>query len=256
MSSHFLVRPWPLLSALSAVCLVAHPPAGIAEIAVKSGEQIVFLGDSITANGAASPSGFVRLVISGLESNGIKATAIPAGIIGNKSNEMLVRLDRDVIAKKPSWLALSCGLNDVWLGGRGIALEPFRDNVTAIVDRTQAAGIKVLILTSTMIGQDPANPHNQKAVAYNEVCARSRRTRNACRPTSMARCVRLPPRHLWCQLAQSAFQLRLLCGEDFLHFFARESKGVVGRGRHASENPVNAGSMDSTIAALTTARNA
>jgi lysophospholipase L1-like esterase len=169
MSSHFLVRLWSLFSALSGVCLVANPPACVAEIALKNGDKIVFLGDSITANGAASPSGFVRLVISGLESNGNKTTAIPAGIIGNKSNDLLARLDRDVIAKKPSWLALSCGLNDVWLGGRGIALEPFRDNVTAIVERTQAAGIKVLILTSTMIGEDPANPHNQKAVAYNEI---------------------------------------------------------------------------------------
>jgi len=62
-----------------------------AEVAVKSGEKIAFMGDSITQAGAR-PGGYVRLVISGLEANGIKTTAIPAGISGHKSNQMLARL--------------------------------------------------------------------------------------------------------------------------------------------------------------------
>ena len=139
------------------------------DIAVKDGQKIAFLGDSITQQGAASPSGYVRLVISGLEANGIKAICIPAGISGNKSNDMLGRVERDVIAKKADWMTLSCGVNDVWHGAGGVPLDQYKQNITAIVDQAQAAGIKVMILTSTMIGEDAPNPNNQKLVAYNDV---------------------------------------------------------------------------------------
>ncbi|MDQ3813731.1 MAG: SGNH/GDSL hydrolase family protein, partial [Armatimonadota bacterium] len=132
------------------------------------GEKIAFLGDSITQQGAGSPSGYVRLVISGLEANGVKAQAIPAGISGHKSNQMLERLDRDVIEKKPDWMTLSCGVNDVWHGAGGVPLDQYKTNITAIVDKAQAAGIKVMILTATMIQEDQSNENNQKLVAYND----------------------------------------------------------------------------------------
>jgi lysophospholipase L1-like esterase len=155
------------LLALTTVGLLAT--AGRAqEIAVKNGEKIAFLGDSITQQGAGSPSGYVRLVISGLEANGVKAEAIPAGISGHKSNQMLERLDRDVISKKPNWMTLSCGVNDVWHGERGVPLDQYKTNITSIVDKAQAAGIKVMLLTSTMIREDQTTPENQKLVAYND----------------------------------------------------------------------------------------
>jgi lysophospholipase L1-like esterase len=138
------------------------------DVTVKDGQKIAFLGDSITEGGVRTPSGYVRLVISGLEANGIKAVAIPAGISGNKSNDMLARLNRDVIDKKPEWMTLSCGVNDVWHGEKGIPLDQYKQNITAIVDKAQTAGIQVMILTSTMIGEDASNANNQKLVAYND----------------------------------------------------------------------------------------
>lgn len=139
-----------------------------AEPAVKTGEKIAFLGDSITQGGANNASGYVRLVISGLEANGIKATMIPAGISGHKSNQMLERLDKDVLTKKPDWMTLSCGVNDVWHGVNGVPLDAYQKNITAIVDRAQAAGIKVMILTATMIREDASNSENQKLAPYND----------------------------------------------------------------------------------------
>jgi len=136
--------------------------------AVKDGDKIAFLGDSITQQGMGSPIGYCRLVISGLDANGIKTTAIGAGVSGHKSNDMLARVDRDVISKKPDWVTLSCGVNDVWHGANGVPLEPYKTNITAIVDKCQAAGIKVMILTATMIKEDPANAENQKLAAYND----------------------------------------------------------------------------------------
>lgn len=135
---------------------------------VKSGEKIAFLGDSITQQGAGGPGGYVRLVISGLEANGVKAEAIPAGISGHKSNQMLERLERDVLNKKPNWMTLSCGVNDVWHGARGVPLDQYKQNITRIVERCQAAGIKVMILTATMITEDQKTENNQKLIPYND----------------------------------------------------------------------------------------
>ncbi|MGZ4965063.1 MAG: SGNH/GDSL hydrolase family protein, partial [Limisphaerales bacterium] len=98
---------------------------------------------------------------------GIEADAIPAGISGHKSNQMLERLQRDVLDKNPDWMTLSCGVNDVWHGAKGIPLDQYKTNITAIVDQCQAKGVKVMILTATVIGEDLQNDNNKKLVAYN-----------------------------------------------------------------------------------------
>jgi len=156
---------------LTAAALVAFAisstAASAARLPVKSGEKIAFMGDSIT-EGGVGPKGYVTLVIKGLEANGVKATAIPAGISGHKSNQMLERLDRDVLSKKPDWMTLSCGVNDVWHGANGVPLDQYKVNITKIVEQCQAAGVKVMLLTATMIGEDQPNANNQKLVVYND----------------------------------------------------------------------------------------
>jgi len=137
-------------------------------LVVKDGESIAFMGDSITAAGASGHMGYVNIVVRGLAANGVYVRSIPAGIGGHKSNQMLARLDRDVLSKKPDWMTLSCGVNDVSHGANGVPLDAYRENITKIVERCQAAGVKVMILTSTMIGEDQPNANNQKLIAYNE----------------------------------------------------------------------------------------
>jgi len=137
------------------------------DIPVKDGEKIAFLGDSIT-QGGMGPTGYVTLVIQGLKANGINATAIGAGISGHKSNDMLARLQRDVIDKKPDWMTLSCGVNDVWHGAKGVPLDQYKQNISQIVEKAKAAGIKVMILTATMITENPNEPNNEKLAAYND----------------------------------------------------------------------------------------
>jgi lysophospholipase L1-like esterase len=137
------------------------------DLPVKTGETIAFLGDSITAGGV-NTGGYCRLVVSGLEANGVKVNLIGAGISGHKSNQMLERLERDVLSKKPTWMTLSCGVNDVWHGAKGVPLDAYKKNITEIVEKAQAAGVKVMLLTATMINEDQGNENNQKLVAYND----------------------------------------------------------------------------------------
>lgn len=156
-------------NSVGALCLVAFAASALwAEPLIRDGQKLAFMGDSITQFGAGQPSGYVRLVVSGLEANGIKVAPVFAGISGHKSNDMLARLDRDALSKKPDFMTLSCGVNDVWHGERGVPLEQYKRNIAEICDKSQAAGVKVVVLTATMIGEDQPNANNQKLVAYND----------------------------------------------------------------------------------------
>ncbi|WP_269523250.1 SGNH/GDSL hydrolase family protein [Coraliomargarita parva] len=135
-------------------------------IRIQSGQKLAFLGDSITQYGANNPSGYARLVKIGLMENGVNAEYVFAGISGHKSNQMLARLERDVLSKQPDWMTLSCGVNDVWHGERGVPLEDYKTNITEIVDRCEAAGVTVMILTATPIKEVP-NELNEKLAGYN-----------------------------------------------------------------------------------------
>jgi len=156
-----------------------------AALAVRNGDKIAFMGDSITAGGT-QPKGYVTLVMEALKEEGLDVSVVPAGQSGNRSSDMLARLDADVISKQPQWMLLSCGVNDVWhfklrLGAQtfqGIPLEEYKKNITAILDKAEAAGIKVMILTSTMIGEDPERELNRNLIPYNDFLRQIAKERN------------------------------------------------------------------------------
>ena len=172
--------------AAAAFFTAAFVQTAAAEIAVKNGDKVAFLGDSITAGGWGSPAGYVRLVMAGLAANGVKAEPVPAGISGHKSNDMLARLERDVLSKKPQWMTLSCGVNDVWHGKKGVPLDDaaaavegaydekvaergtYKKNMAEIVVKAQAAGAKVVLLTATVIQENLEGPENAKLAPFNE----------------------------------------------------------------------------------------
>ena len=139
-----------------------------ADICIKKGDKIAFMGDSITQGGNATPVGYVNLVMSGLKMFGVKdAVKIPAGISGHKSVQMHGRLERDVLSKKPQWMTFSCGVNDVWHGKSGVPLDKYKELVSDIFDRCDAAKVKVIVLTATMIFEDQNGELNQKLIPYN-----------------------------------------------------------------------------------------
>ena len=135
-----------------------------AELLVKSGEKVLFLGDSITQFGN-NPYGYVRLVESALKTAGCRIEVIPAGVSGNKSTQMLSRFRR-LIAQKPDWLLVNCGVNDVAHSTKRVELPEYQKNMRDIFDMAQNAGIKVMVLTPTVIGEDLGNKNNQKLAGY------------------------------------------------------------------------------------------
>lgn len=145
------------------LCATAH-----GEPIIKSGDKLAFLGDSITQFGNSKPVGYVNLVMKGLEVAGISAEKIPAGVSGHKSPQMKDRLQRDVLDKHPQVMTLSCGVNDVWHGANGVPLPAYRANISNILDRCAEAGVTVVLMTATVIGEDLGNVNNKKLEAYNE----------------------------------------------------------------------------------------
>ena len=154
---------------LAAACAMATCAFG--EIMVKDGDTLAFLGDSITQFGQQNASGYVNLTIRALAAEGVRVKPVMAGRGGHKSNDMLARLNRDVLSKKPRWMTLSCGVNDVWHQdhGKGVSLEDYKANVTKILDDCAASNCTVIVLTATMFeGNAPEKDrHNVKLAPYN-----------------------------------------------------------------------------------------
>jgi lysophospholipase L1-like esterase len=140
-------------------------------VTVKSGQKIAFIGHYVTSNGFRA-GGFVTLTLLGLKANGIDATAINAGQGGNWAGDMLDRLDRDVLSKKPDWLVLNCGGNDAWSKR---PMEEFKTKTAKLVDQAQAAGIHVLIFAEPTIYREVEMlvPYNDalKSLAAEKKCA-------------------------------------------------------------------------------------
>lgn len=138
---------------------------------LKDGDTLVFLGDSITEMGK-QPEGYVSLFQLFCDVNGYEVKIVNAGIGGHKSNDMLARLDKDVLSHKPAWVSISCGVNDVWHSfmenHKGVDLPDYQKNMTEIVDRCLQSGAKVVLLTATPIMEKIDNPENQKLKDYND----------------------------------------------------------------------------------------
>ncbi|GDX39913.1 hypothetical protein LBMAG21_02050 [Armatimonadota bacterium] len=141
-------------------------------------KTIVTLGDSITQAGA-DPGGYVwrmQHYLDALYPNEIKI--INSGISGHKSTDMSSRFQRDVLDHKPDLVTISVGVNDVWHGfyenhpegdgPSGVAIDLYRQKVTGMVEAAQAQGIRVVILTATVIHEDLENKENAKVRTYNQ----------------------------------------------------------------------------------------
>ena len=163
---------------VTAVSCPAAPTA--ARCPVRNGDKIVFLGDSITFYGSDHSDGYCQLVLAGLKEMKVKARGVFAGVGGHKSDEMLARIEHDVIKHRPRWMVLSCGINDVWhgtmRGRKGVDLPEFRNNVKTMVEKARQNGIKVILLTATVIMEDVDSPLNKKVVEYNQAIAEIART--------------------------------------------------------------------------------
>ncbi len=74
-------------------------------------------------------------------------TIINAGISGNNTADLLTRLERDVLSRKPDTVILLAGTNDMLNSGNALSLKKAIDNLGKLVDRIQSANAKVILMT-------------------------------------------------------------------------------------------------------------
>ena len=122
------------------------------------GDRIVFLGDSIT-QGGGGPKGYVTMYTQSIQAShpDFDLTTVNAGISGHKVPNLQARLDKDVIAKKPTVVYIYIGINDVWHGEndpkKGTSKEAYEAGLKDLITRINAAGARVILCTPTVIGE-------------------------------------------------------------------------------------------------------
>ena len=141
-----------------------------AELVLEKGHVIVAIGDSITQAG-----GYLRFVQHALNTLYPELEIPPiinAGIGGQRAEDLLARFQQDVVERDPAVVTLSIGVNDVWhrLGAPHDenVLANYRQNVARMVDMAQAGGSRVILLTPTVIEENPRAEGNRRLVQYIE----------------------------------------------------------------------------------------
>ncbi|EDM37422.1 hypothetical protein PBAL39_09771 [Pedobacter sp. BAL39] len=116
-------------------------------------KKIIFFGDSITQAGVA-PGGYVDLIKKALEPS--KYEVIGAGIGGNKVYDLYLRMEEDVLVKKPDVVVIYVGVNDVWhkqSSHTGTDYDKFIKFYQALINKIQTNGAKVVVCTPAVIGE-------------------------------------------------------------------------------------------------------
>lgn len=116
-------------------------------------KKIIFFGDSITQAGV-NPGGYVDLIKKDLDP--AKYEVIGAGIGGNKVYDLYLRMEEDVLNKKPDLVVIYIGVNDVWhkmSSKTGTDYDKFIKFYQALINKIQAGGAKIVLCTPAVIGE-------------------------------------------------------------------------------------------------------
>ncbi|HOW71118.1 MAG TPA: SGNH/GDSL hydrolase family protein [Phycisphaerae bacterium] len=148
--------------------MIGSPECQPRELQFRAGDQIVAMGDSITQAG-----GYLRAIDAVLAQQypDMKMPkVVNVGIGGQKAEDMVARFQKDVVARKPAIVTISVGVNDVWhrmdKPHDPRVLEAFTANVENMVKMAQAAGIKVLLVSPTVIEEAAGSAANQRLRLY------------------------------------------------------------------------------------------
>ena len=120
------------------------------EKVIKSGDTLVFMGDSITQFGKDTVDGYLRLVVQGLAANGINVAWHGVGISGQTAVQMKNRFKFDVLDKHPNVVTIFAGVNDCAFGWPANT-DSTPDDVAAMADMAIQAGITPVLLSPTCV---------------------------------------------------------------------------------------------------------
>jgi lysophospholipase L1-like esterase len=136
------------------VLLLAATTLHGADFALRDGDTVAFLGDSITA-----ARGYTKIVehYTLLRFPDRHVRFINAGQGGDTAHGSLARLERDVLSKGTTVLTVAFGINDIGWGTQAddVHRQLYLDGVREIVTRSQKRGIRVFICSPAITAESP-----------------------------------------------------------------------------------------------------
>ncbi|MCF0059048.1 SGNH/GDSL hydrolase family protein [Dyadobacter sp. CY356] len=127
--------------------------------------RVIFFGDSITQAGVG-PKGYITMMSDMLKTNNQSSQyeLMGAGIGGNKIYDLYLRIEDDVLSKKPDVVFVYIGINDVWhksSSGTGTDPDKYVKFYEAIIKKLKAQNIRIVLCTPTVIGEKNDNSNMQ-----------------------------------------------------------------------------------------------
>lgn len=138
---------------LAALLLAATALRG-ADFALRDGDTMTFLGDSITA-----ARGYTKIVehYTLMRFPDRRVRFINAGQGGDTAHGALERLERDVLSQGTTVLTVAFGINDIGWGTKAddAHRQMYLDGIRDIVTRSQKRGIRVFICSPAITAESP-----------------------------------------------------------------------------------------------------
>jgi lysophospholipase L1-like esterase len=137
-------------------------------------KKIVFFGDSIT-NPGARPGGYITRIIRILKEADIEYhyELTGAGVDGNTVQDLYQRMDKDILEKGADVVVIFIGIDDILqkTAGNENNEEKFKTTYEAIIKKLDAAAIKIVLCTLTVIGEksDYMNELDADVEIYSEI---------------------------------------------------------------------------------------
>ena len=163
------------------VCALMCSGPAFGNESLKKNDKVVFLGDSITAQGAR-PGGYVALTSEAIAKAypDLNIKIIGAGVGGHKVSNCQKRLKADVLDKKPTVVFIYIGINDVWhwthpkvvaRGKKGTTPEDFESGLRDMIGQIKDVGARVILCTPTVIGEKShgENPEDKMLDQYSDI---------------------------------------------------------------------------------------
>ncbi|MET8349138.1 MULTISPECIES: SGNH/GDSL hydrolase family protein [unclassified Micromonospora] len=151
---------------------------------LRTGQRVVFIGDSITDCGrrdTAAPygAGYVSLVraLVGARHPELDAEWINRGVSGDTVRNLAARWDDDAIAERPDWLSVMIGINDIWrrYGDRpdeAVPLDEYERTLRDLLRRAvDATGCRLILGDPFLIEADRGDPQRADTDRYCAVVA-------------------------------------------------------------------------------------
>jgi lysophospholipase L1-like esterase len=175
MTRSWIAALFAFLLSMCPLVLFAADDHASRQVELKSGDRIIFLGDSLTAlamddtSGKHFQKGYVQTVRETLQAwhkdKNLEIASVATG--GHTVPDLLKRLEKDVLSKKPTIVVIQIGCNDA----RRIPKETFESSLSELHDKLKAAGIQAIQCTLTSVGEkhDGSNKDDAKLEEFAQI---------------------------------------------------------------------------------------